>query len=362
MIRARGGPALAAALVLLLALSACGEQKSSRTPEASPTPVTEAKPADVSIDVAKLSKGSAPKIGWMDGKSLHLGSKTIDLPFSEASEVAELGDRLVTMGGASDSGETEIQVRDSSGKITARYDNFVSQLVTNSERNIVAWIAEDNTPKVLQTGHREPLELRREAKGSHGDAIAVLGKDCFNGPETVEGAGCSVYFSLTRKGETLPFVASEHGFVDRADTKITGLMDVSPVGALVGVLDASAPKLCSRYESTEKSYEQCDFVPSDFSPDGDRLLGYSSEMVEGPTTAEIMVHDALTGKPVLTVRHPGIWASAWEDDDHVLAIVSEGEETTSWAVVRVGLEGEAELAAGPMESDSAPAYWFTVQP
>ena len=353
-------------VALAFMLTACGEQKSAQEPDetASPSPSAAAKPDDIVIDLADLEKGAAPKIGWRQDQTLHDGDRTIRLTGNELADVAVLGNRIITRGPGT-SGDTEIQVRDTKGTITDRHPNPLSRLVMNSERTIVAWIAENNTPMVLQSGRREPLELPRvsKKKGDQGDAIAVLGTDCFHGPEEVEGAGCSVFFTLTSKDERVPFVASNHGFADQVDTKIVELLDVHVSRAVVGTMSAAAGKACGRYESDGASYETCDHVLDTFSPDGRNIIGYSSLISEGPATDAFSVLDARTGKPRLTFRSPTdtytLWEAAWEDDSHVLAVVNQDEST--WAIVRVGLDGTAELAVGPEEADET-TFGFAVQP
>jgi hypothetical protein len=368
MIRTPRGVVPVVALVMSLLLTACGEQKAAQEPDesATPSPTAAEKQADIVIDVADLEKGAAPKIGWRQDLTLHDGDRTVRLTGDELADVAVLGNRIITRGPSS-SGDTEVQVRDSKGAITDRYPNPLSRLVTNSKRTIVAWIAEDNTPKVLQAGHRDPLDLPgvSKKKGDQGDAVAVLGNDCFHDAEEVEGAGCSVFFTLTSQDKRAPFAASNHGFVQEADTTITDLLDVSDDQALIGIVDRSAAKLCNRYESEAKSYETCDHVLSEFSPDGRSILGYSSEITEGPALDAINLLDAATGETRLTARSPAgsatIWETAWEDDEHVLAIVNQDE--TTWAIVRVGLDGKAELAAGPKDdAESTTVFGFAVQP
>ena len=364
MIRTPRGVLMAVALVIAI-LTGCGEQKSAQKPDdsATPSPTAAAKPVDTVIDVTKLKKGDAPRIAWLEGRTLHDGDRSVRLPGGQRNDVAVLGDRIV-LSGVPGSGSTEIRVMDGTGAITARYRDGLSRLVTNGKRNIVAWIAADNTPMALQAGHKNPAELRREPKGTTGDAIAVVGDDCFNGPETVEGAGCSVYFSLSRKDVSLPFVASEHGIVDRVDTKIVTLSDVSETGALIGIAGAG-DKSCGRYESEDTSYQTCDHLPDSFSPDGSKIIAYPAAITEGPATDAITVLDSQTGKTRLTVRSPAdsatIWQTVWEDDSHVLAYVNQGEST--WAIVRVGVDGKAELAAGPKkDAKSLTVFGFATQP
>ena len=354
MIRTPRGALPAVVIVIAIVITACSGQKSAQEPDsASSSPSAGTKAVDTVIDLDTLEKGAAPKIAWLEGGTFHHNDQSIRLPDNESTEVAVLGNRILIRGLARSGGGVELQVLDSTGSITGRYSNPLSRMVTNSKRNIVAWIDEDNTPMVLQDGHKKPLELRREPNGKNGDATAVVGNDCFNGPETVEGAGCSVFYTLARKNRSPPFVSSEHGLVDQVDTKIDELLDVAENGALIGALSASAGKVCGRYENDSTSYETCDHVLDTFSPDAQNIIGYPGLISEGPASDAISVLDALTGKPRLTSRSPAgtytLWATAWEDDSHVLAVVNQDEST--WAIVRVGLDGKAELAAGPKKGD-----------
>jgi hypothetical protein len=364
MIRTPRGILPAVVLVIAALMTACGGEKAAPDPDgsATPSPSNPAKAVEAVIDVAKLGKGVAPKVPWLQGRTLHTGDQSVRLPGGQLDDVAVLGDRLV-LSGRPGSGSTEIEVLDGTGAITARYPDSGSRLVTNGKRNIVAWIAADNTPMALQAGHKKPAELRRDPKGTSGDAVAVVGDDCFNGPETVEGAGCSVYFMMSRTDAPLPYVASEHGIVDRVDTKIATLSDVSGTGALIGT--TGGKKTCGRYESEDASYETCDHIPDTFSPDGRNFIAYPAAITEGPTTDSVTVLDSRTGKPRLTVRgpadSPAIWQAVWEDDSHVLVYVTQGEYL--WAIVRVGLDGKAELAAGPKkDAKSITVFGFATQP
>ena len=45
-------------------------------------------------------------------------------------------------------------------------------------------------------------------------------------------------------------------------------------------------------------------------------------------------------------RGPTVLQTAWEDEDHVLAVVFERGR---WSIVRLGVDGSAEIALGPLE-------------
>lgn len=367
MIRSRRSVLPAAALVIGATLASCGEyngiQQDGEPAPATSSPQPEAKSSDVVIDVRELSDGPAPRIAWLDGRTLHDGDREIRLT-GEPYEVAVVNKRIVELGPTQSATDSEVLVRNRRGDIRARYPDPVSRLATNAERNIVAWIAEDNRPMILQTGHKQALEMPREPKGRNGDPVAVVGKDCFNGPETVVGAGCTVFFMLSIGDQTVPYESSEHGIVAPVDTEIDELFDVSQDRAMIGGQASTDSESCSRFEREDKSYETCDYLLYRFSPDARHILGHGPEIGEGPATDTLHLIDARTGESVRTIRSPAdsytLWEAAWEDDSHLLVVVNQDE--TTWAIVRIGLDGSAELAAGPKESDSDTTYGFAVQP
>jgi hypothetical protein len=303
----------------------------------------------VVLDPAELSAGREPKVAWRDADGvLHAGSKRISLTGGDVFDVAVLGDRIVTAGldGAS---KPEIQVRDASGSITARYPREDGRLVTNRDHTIVAWVAPGGVVTVLQDGHDQPMDLTHPSRGAQVEAIAVTGHDCFKGPEEVVGGGCSVYISVHKDTSSTPMVASSHGFTERVGSTLTELMDASDTGALVGIRNPTSRRLCTRYESEKTSYDNCDFLASSFSPDGKRLVAYPPVVTEGVATNQISLREAKTGRNLATVRSPkgtySIYRAVWEDNTHVLLSIADGED--GWSIVRVGIDGTAETAVAP---------------
>jgi hypothetical protein len=197
------------------------------------------------------------------------------------------------------------------------------------------------------------------------EAIALTGHDCFKGPEEIVDGGCSVFYSAQKDGKSVPMVASSHGFSDRVSSKITELMDASPDQALVGIRNPASRRLCTRYESERKSYDRCDFLASSFSPDGKRLIAYPPVVTEGVSTNQITLRDARMGDKLVTARSPkgtySIYRAVWEDPTHVLLSVAQDDD--GWSIVRVGVDGTAEVAVGPKSgSYDGLADALTVQP
>jgi hypothetical protein len=248
-------------------------------------------------------------------------------------------------------------------------------LAVNDERNLVAWIAPDGSPTVLQEGEAKPAMLLNQDGVTAGDAVAVLGHDCFNGPETVEGAGCSVYFRA--HGEKPgSFVASNHGFVEAigGDAAAVQLQDVDESGEVGWTTLNEDQTTCSTYTGREtldadtaKTWKTCDFMPLTFSPDGKHILATGSHGYEGLGASSLTILDRTTGKPRFTLSNDAKSQAAivdmvWEDDTHVLAVVAQ---KLDWGIIRVGLDGSVELAAKrihPDEELESIPFRLSVQP
>jgi hypothetical protein len=356
----------AVAAAALVVLTACGPEQG-----AGPTPSTTSAPArPSSLDLNGLTVGAPPKIAWSRGTALN-GDKAKDVLPRKLDQFVQTKQLLV--------------IRDTDGNVFAYSPDGPSRkspigkatgaLAVNAQRNLVAWIAPDGSPTVLQEGEAKPATLLGQAGVTAGDAVAVLGHDCFNGPETVEGAGCSVYFrSQGEKPET--FVASNHGFVEAigdANSPVH-MQDADDAGEVGWTTLNEDQTTCSTYwgretldADTAKSWKTCDYMPLTFSPDGKHVLATAPHGYEGLGASSLTILDRATGKPRLTLKNnaksqAAIVDMVWEDDAHVLAVVAQ---KLDWGVIRVGLDGSAELAAKrihPSEELESIPYRLSVQP
>jgi len=334
------------AAAALIVLAACGSQQGTG-PTPSPTASVPTKPSALELD--GLDVGAAPKIAWSLGSSLN-GDKSKDILPPELDQFVETKQLLV--------------MRDVDGDVfayspdgptsTTPIGKATGSLATNDERNLVAWIAPDGSPTVLQEGEAKPAMLVKQDGVTGGDAVAVTGHDCFNGPETVEGAGCSVYFRAHGE-KPQSFVASNHGFVEAigsADAPVQ-LQDVDESGQVGWTTLNDDQTTCSTYTGhetldadTAQSWRTCDFMPLRFSPDGKHILATGSHGYEGLGASSLTLLDRASGKPRLTLinnakSQAAIVDMAWEDDEHVLAVVTQGDD---WAIIRVELDGTMERA------------------
>jgi hypothetical protein len=351
----------------VVVLTACGMER-----DAGPTPATSApgpsKPD--ALDLDGLTVGDAPKIAWSRGTSLNGDDTRKVLPakldqFVETKQLLVIRDIDGNVFAYSPDGPTS---KSPIGKATG-------ELAVNKERNLVAWIALDGSPTVLQEGEAKPAVLLKQPGVTSGDAVAVHGHDCFNGPEEVEGAGCSVYFRA-RGEKPQSFVSSNHGFV--AEIGDPGspvhLQDADESGEVGWTTLKEDQTTCSTYTGSEtldadtaKSWQTCDHMPLAFSPDGKHLLATASHGYEGLGASSLTVLDRATGKPRFTIQNnaksqAAIVDMVWEDDEHVLAVVVQ---KLDWGVIRVGLDRSVELAderIRPAEELASIPYRLSVQP
>jgi hypothetical protein len=355
-------------VVALLTLTACGSQGPNPTPSDSTPDPTAIKPSTLDLD--GLSVGSAPKIAWSQGTALDGDTSQDVLPenldqFVETKQLLVMRDIDGNVFAYSPDGPTS----------TTPLGEATGALAVNKERNLVAWIAPDGSPTVLQEGEAKPAVLLNQAGVTAGDAVAVHGHDCFNGPETVEGAGCSVYFRA-RGEKTQSFVSSNHGFV--AEIGDPGapvhLQDADESGEVGWTTLNEDQTTCSTYTGrqsldadTARSWKTCDHMPLSFSPDGKHVLATGSHGYEGLGASSLTILDRTTGKPQLTLKNNARSQAAivdmqWEDDKHVLAVVAQ---KLDWGIIRVGLDGSVELADDRIrpnqELDTIP-YRLSTQP
>jgi hypothetical protein len=352
---------VAAALVVL---TACGTQQRA---DPAPARTTSAPTKLGTLSLDGLNVADAPRITWSRGTSLGGDDAKKVLPakldqFVETKQLLVMRDVDGNVFAYAPDGPTS----------TTPIGEATGSLAVNVERNLVAWIAPDGSPTVLQEGEAKTAVLPKRGGVTAGDAVAVLGHDCLSGPETVEGAGCSVYFRAHGE-KPQSFVASNHGFVEAIGEGVH-LQDADESGEVGWTTLNEDQTTCSTYRGhetldadTAKTWRTCDFMPLTFSPDGKHILATSAHGYEGLGASSLTILDRETGRPRLTLSNNAKSQAAvvdmvWEDDAHVLAVVAQ---KLDWGVIRVGLDGSVELADERLhpsaELESIP-YRLSLQP
>ena len=116
---------------------------------------------------------------------------------------------------------------------------------------------------------------------------------------------------------------------------------------MTGVISATDSGSCSAEQTINEVqlFSTCDAYLRTISPDGKHVLA-TQPYLDGVGDTVLAVFQA-DGKKVLDLTAAGqlnIRSMVWEDGEHVLALVADGNE---FGVIRFGLDGTRELALGP---------------
>jgi hypothetical protein len=180
---------------------------------------------------------------------------------------------------------------------------------------------------------------------SAGDMGAILGREtCDEFASDV--AGCMIF--VNSEESTGAFFTDSHGQVASAGSMLS-VSDAAEDGRVIGLVSVTDQGSCSGvYGGKPKPvWQTCDHTLTAFSPDGSRVLG-TDAYLDGFGQRSVAILDS-EGTPLHQFtskgRGPSVVQTAWEDEDHVLAVVFERGR---WSIVRLGSDGSAELAMGPL--------------
>lgn len=343
-------------------------------PTPTPSQTAEVPEAPEGLTLTGLERGDDPRIAWIEDGTLRVGSETVDLPVNERmQEVVVLDDVWVLRGfapeGSGSDGAVYVVDRDTDEVLHQELSHH-TPLVVNAAGTAAAWMAQDGTPRVWQEGAEVPLDHASSGSGSNHKAMALTGERCDADAETVEGAGCTVFFTQEnpQNGDVTTWASPTHGNVDRWGGPFDRLIDASggPDTVYAGFTTIADDHTCSGVSGPHDAsitWQTCDHQLAQFSPDGSLLLAHESYFDGlGPGTVTIL--DARTQDVLVErsnhVSHAFIGTAVWEDEGHVLATVfQEGE----WAVVRVGADGSMELASGVRRGEEFESpYVLSTQP
>ncbi len=107
---------------------------------------------------------------------------------------------------------------------------------------------------------------------------------------------------------------------------------------------------------SELLWEECCYTLEDLSPDGSLVIGYPDEGI--PSYRRLTVLDSRTGEMVVEFdggRLATVLESAWEDDEHVLAVVQQDNRQ---AILRLGLDGTVERTTDFARVGGLNVTWF----
>lgn len=326
-----GGVAAAVALVVLVPTALSGGGSGPKSDGIDPAP----QPAG---HTAVLYDGT---LTLPDG-----GTVALDVDTADVTELGLLTDGRIVLASGQPRG---VLVYGPDGARQGRYD-AVNTIAMSPNDDAVAWIEDDGSVHVLESGAPEPIELGTVEV----DELTPPTLDAVVDPGRV----------LVGDGTTTTTEVSAAGVTELATSEPLRVMDVSPDGELWAVEDRDDPDAdpqfgcAGLYDPTTATMlaRNCETAQLRFSPDGQHLLGMRGD---GGTFGDASVLD-------LDLRPVGGWvsegqgdaidATAWADADHIL--VSETNwKTSTWTLVEVDLTWtEREVLDGPAKGRAPELY------
>jgi hypothetical protein len=292
-----------------------------------------------SVDVLAAADPAEPTGSWSlvrpSGETTTLG---VDRPFGFAST----GNGLVVLEDGGGEGSL-VSVIDGNGVVTSSEDALGYRLAVTPDGSAVAWLRSDRTTTVRGP---DGTVLTLPAVPEAGEIGAVLGGGSCRDVDA--GGRCTAYLNAEQAAEV--YIASSDGTTAVMGEGLIRVSDVSPDDRLLGLVSVDDLGSCSAVvgDHPGRRWETCDHTLTSFSPDGSRVLG-TDAYLDGFGQRSVAFLDGTEGTPLHEFtskgKGPSVVQTVWEDEDHVLAVVYERGR---WSVVRLGADGSAELALGPL--------------
>jgi hypothetical protein len=334
--------------------SASAESSETASPTPTEDPSETAPPTDLTttLSTKQLSQGAPPAVPYLAADNpakptdrwslVRPAGESLGLRVTGPFGFATMGNGLVLLVGDGDGAAASV-VDGTGGEVT-REEVRGYRLAVTSDRSIVAWLGSEGQTTVVEGGGARTFDLPEVEGGAELAAINGVGT-CQEAESEING--CTAFVNKDEPRET--YLTSSHGITDLAGTMLS-VSDASADGPLVGLVSVTDEGSCSGiYTSRGKpKWQTCDHTLTTFSPDASRVLG-TDAYLDGFGQRTVAFIDAEDG----TVQHeftskgqgPTVLQTAWEDADHVLAVVYEKGR---WSIVRLGVDGSAELAVGPL--------------
>ena len=373
----RTRPALAAAAVsALIVLGGCGDpepspdadespsasstpsptesQSPSETTSATPEPEPSEPPAGdtTSLSTKGLGQGPPPGIAVLAAADpadppgtwslVRSSGESVELDVERPFSFVPMGNGLVLMEDDGDGGAAVLNIDGTGGEVT-REEALGYRLAVTPDGSIVAWLAPDHAVHGIEGGGQRTFDLPVVDGASEMGAISGQGT-CFEAESEI--GGCTAFVDVDEPRQA--WLTSSHGIVDTAGPLLS-VVDTYE-GSLVGLLSVTDEGSCGGLfkKLTKPVWQTCDHTLTSFSPDGSLVLG-TDAYLDGFGQRTVAFLDAAGGleHEFRSKGHgPTILQTAWEDADHVLAVVFERGR---WSVLRLGADGSAEVALGPVE-------------
>jgi hypothetical protein len=348
-------PLTLAALGVLLVTAPSATGVTDAAPD---RPATAPAGTTAAIHLGALDSGAAPSVAYIRGR--HLGFEvgdyrlhrpdgtTLRLPHAPWGEWAPMGHGAIGTFGTE--AGPEVQVVTGSGHVTSSFEPHYG-LAVSPDRRIVGWLlGRLNTPHVVEGGGSRTFDLPRIGHGLSIGTIAGA-KTCKE--QEPEGGGCTVFVNTAHDRGV--WVSTSHGIVTEVGP-MRSVTDVDRRGRVVGRAADSDGKPCFAMwkPSGHRLWKTCHSRLTAFSPGGGNVIGTGPVASRFGDIHRVTLYDDAGHRLASYTAKGGDHISrvTWEDATHVLAEVFElgasshcpGSCRGHWAVVRLGVDGSAQLA------------------
>lgn len=319
------------------------------TNPATPTNVRLGEP----LDVSDLELGDAPKIAWLEnGTTLHTAegdTVALDRAYSDAVRYDDGWLASYT----TDQGVATGVLLDADGNATGEQFRTAYFMAVSSDEEQVLFLR-DGSLVLHDNATGETVTVRDDA-GPATEPIAVTADTAYyNVPlNHMDDA------RWWRDGE-------EH---DPRPDGFYAYADATDDGWTVAMDEATDFGSCSAVTSPvgDQAGRTCKLTLKAFAPDGNHILagaayedGYASRQLSVTTRdgvgseAAVVLEYLQFGEQDASFMH-----AVWEDDSHVLAVMTTpiaGTSDKTWSLVRIGLDGSVENAALPVRGEELPQF------
>lgn len=320
-------------------------------------PVDPPKPTGpVQVDASELPTGSGPAIAWLRGSTLTLsGQDPVDLGRAYTQVTPFVDGWLAT-------GNGKTFVLDAAGDVVESFPGAGLAVSSDGSRVISQLEATGGTDLQLRSTTDDELPLSTTVE--NGPTVRLLG---FSGREQAayvstvpigqRGAEDRVYVTdFLRRPRRLDGLIGARGASDAAGL-VSAQLSYNADG------DGGSCWAAVDVGTGDRLWETCEWIPERYSPEG-RYVVAESVFSDGLGGSVVVILEARTGELVAEFRTDGLGQLVnpiWESDGTVLAQTYQGG---AWYVVRLALDGSAEIVLGPDRAgdETASPWGFAVTP
>ncbi|MBS2939264.1 hypothetical protein KDN32_16095 [Nocardioides sp. J2M5] len=351
--RVAAGVAVAAALAVAVPVGLALDGPARRT-EQPPVDRTPGVVGTVRVDPRSASVGSGPGAPLVDvaAQTVTLGDEVVELP--KAYELATpFGDGWFAALRQDDGAWTvnwltpDLEVED--------FTDGTSEpvLAPDGSRYAVASFDRVGTWAVMSydTARQEPerpwASVEQASPGSTVGIVGFVSEDQVLGYQLDAQTGTSSYF-VAEGEEVTPYDGIEEAAsASPATGMVAGRTTLADGRSCAATFDGAS-------RSAEPLWTDCDRELSQFSPDGSLVAAFGAgDPNAAGDESGVSLLDATTGRSlvdfeVTPVRNRVVGIAdqvVWEDDEHLLATYTDGDQQF---VVRLGVDGSVERVAGPV--------------